>query len=111
MVNSPRPTRAEATDVANAILDGTDAVMLSEETAMGSYPIEAVNILNRISRATETQLQEHSLIDEPISELLPLTAAAISRSACRMAEDLDAAAIVAGTTSESTNLLKVIEVK
>jgi len=45
--------------VANAILDGTDALMLSEETAMGSYSIEAVKILNRISRATETQLQEH----------------------------------------------------
>lgn len=102
MVSSPRPTRAEATDVANAILDGTDALMLSEETATGAYPIEAVKILNRISRATESQLQQRSLINEPISELLPLTAASISRSACRMAEDLDAAAIVAGTTSGST---------
>lgn len=53
MLNSPRPTRAEATDVANAVLDGTDAVMLSEESAVGRYPVESVRWLDRIARATE----------------------------------------------------------
>jgi pyruvate kinase len=53
MVSNSRPTRAEATDVANAILDGTDAVMLSEESAVGSYPVEAVEMLSRIARLTE----------------------------------------------------------
>lgn len=102
MVNSPRPTRAEATDVANAILDGTDALMLSEETAVGAYPIEAVKVLDRIARATEPYLQQRDFLNEPVSDLLPMTPSAISRAACQMAEDLDAAAIVAGTSSGST---------
>ena len=102
MVNSPRPTRAEATDVANAILDGTDAVMLSEETAMGNYPIEAVHILDRIARVTEAHLDQRLFVSEAMSDRLPMTASSISRAACQMAEDLGAAAIVAGTSSGST---------
>ena len=102
MVNSPRPTRAEATDVANAILDGTDGLMLSEETAMGAYPIEAVRVLDRISRANEPYLKERDFLNEPTSELLPMTPSSISRAAYQMAEDLGAAAIVAGTSSGST---------
>lgn len=102
MVSSPRPTRAEATDVANAIFDGTDALMLSEETAMGTYPIEAVEMMDRIARATEPYLKETDFLNEPMPELLPMIPSSISRAACRMAEDLHAAAIVAGTSSGST---------
>jgi pyruvate kinase len=102
MVESPRPTRAEATDVANAILDGTDALMLSEETAMGAYPVEAVKILDRIARVTEPYLRERDFLNEPMPESLPMTASSISRSACWMADNLHAAGIVAGTSSGST---------
>jgi pyruvate kinase len=102
MMESPRPTRAEVTDVANAILDGTDAVMLSDETAAGRYPIESVAALDLIATATEPALAEHSFLDEPFSPHLPLTGAAISRAACWLARDLNAAAIVASTTNGST---------
>jgi|Deesub1362A_J573_1020465.scaffolds.fasta_scaffold01546_1 pyruvate kinase len=102
MIDNPRPTRAEATDVANAILDGTDAVMLSEESAVGRYPVEAVRVLDRIARATEPAIAHQPLLEEPVSELLPATEAAISRAACWLAEDLKPAAIVASTTSGGT---------
>ncbi len=102
MMESPRPTRAEATDVANAILDGTDAVMLSDETAVGRYPLEAVAVLDRIALATEPTLDGRAFLREPLSGLLPATEAAISRAACYLAQDIDPAAIVASTTSGGT---------
>lgn len=102
MINSPRPTRAEATDVANAILDGTDALMLSDETAMGEYPIEAVQVLDRIAITTEFHLNEYPFIKDPMSGHASTTESAIGRSACLLAEDLHAAAIVAATSSGST---------
>lgn len=102
MMENPRPTRAEATDVANAILDGTDAVMLSDETAVGAYPVEAVTMLDRLAQATEPYLQDAIGASRVIPQLLPRTPAAISHAAYRLAVDLEAAAIVAPTSSGST---------
>lgn len=101
MIRNPRPTRAEATDVANAILDGTDAVMLSGETASGKYPVEAVKMMVRIIRRTEEVL--------PYAELLAgrrsggsSISDAISHATCQTAHDLKAAAIVTSTQSGAT---------
>jgi pyruvate kinase len=102
MMDSPRPTRAEANDVANAVLDGTDAVMLSDETAVGSYPVEAVRILDRIARATEPALVENGFLDDRLSQWVPATQGSISRAVCHLAADLQAAVIVACTTSGSS---------
>ncbi|MCF8098810.1 MAG: pyruvate kinase [Desulfarculaceae bacterium] len=102
MMDNPRPTRAEAADVANAILDGTDAVMLSDETAMGSYPVESVSMMDRLCRASEGQVNSETLLKEELSPLLPAVAAALSRAACWLSRDLKPAAIVASTTSGST---------
>ena len=102
MVESPRPTRAEAADVANAVLDGTDAVMLSEETATGRFPVEAVRVLDRVCRRTEPFLEGEGFLKDPISDRLPPVQTAVSRSACWLARDLEAAAIVAFTASGST---------
>jgi pyruvate kinase len=105
MMENPRPTRAEATDVANAVLDGTDALMLSDETAMGSYPMEAVAVLDRIARATEPYLEPAHFLSESTGAggaALPDIASAISRAACGLALELNAAAIIASTSSGST---------
>ena len=102
MMDNPRPTRAEAADVANAILDGTDAVMLSDETAMGSYPLESVEMMDRLCRATEGQVNSETLLKEELSHLLPAATAALSRAACWLSRDLKPAAIVASTTSGGT---------
>jgi pyruvate kinase len=91
MVSSPLPTRAEVTDVANAVLDGTDAVMLSEETAVGRDPVAAVDMMARLLAETEPLLPAH---DGPTHGL---EGNALACAAARLAEDLDAAAIVAPT--------------
>jgi pyruvate kinase len=99
MVDNPRPTRAEATDVANAILDGTDAVMLSDETAAGKYPIEAVMIMDRIARAAESCLDEVKFENIPTLEG---TNDATSRSSYFIAKQTSAAAIITPTWSGSS---------
>ncbi len=102
MIESPRPTRAEAADVANAVLDGTDGLMLSDETAVGIYPVEAVHVLDRIAGEVEKHQEKGFFVDEATSDALPATASAIGRAACSMAEELHAQAIVAATSSGST---------
>ena len=102
MLERPRPTRAEATDVANAILDGTDALMLSEETAMGQYPVDAVATLDRIARATEPYMDERAYLEQENSTMLNTIPAGISRAAYLLALDLKAAAIVATSSSGKT---------
>lgn len=97
MVNNPAPTRAETTDVANAVLDGADAVMMSEETAMGSFPVETVRYMRKITSEAEKLLLHNHKIEEPghdkgIPEFL-------AYSACLLAEKAKAKAIVAHSRS------------
>lgn len=105
MMESPRPTRAEASDVANAILDGTDAVMLSGETAVGKYPVEAVEMMRRIICKAEDELFRKHPTYEGKAEGEPTIAHAISDAACLAAADVGAKAIVVFTQSGFTALL------
>jgi pyruvate kinase len=104
MIEAPAPTRAEASDVATAIYDGTDAVMLSAETATGKYPREAVEIMDRIAQRVEGDTSYERIInaDHPGTRAEPSDA--ITTAAYHVARDIDAAAIVNFTTSGSTAL-------
>lgn len=102
MVHSAYPTRAEVSDVANAILDGADAVMLSEETAAGEYPEEAAQMMAKVAVEAETALPYPRILSEKMETLVPQTDDAIAYAACHIAEQLGAAAIVASTSSGST---------
>lgn len=102
MIRNPRPTRAEASDVANAIFDGTDAVMLSGETAAGKYPLEAVMMMSRIAERTEKALDYNDLLKKRTAEMPRTTTDAISHATCAIAHDLGAAAIITSTRSGFT---------
>ncbi len=102
MVKSSRPTRAEVTDVANAVLDGTDAVMLSAETAVGDHPIEAVETMSRISRAIETSSRYHDLPRVRFREAEPTFSNATALAAAQAAEALGIRKIICFTESGNT---------
>ncbi|MGA3245097.1 MAG: pyruvate kinase [Bacteroidota bacterium] len=99
MIESPRPTRAEANDVANAVLDGADAVMLSAETSVGKFPVDAVLTMDRIIRKAETRYQSHFDIAKASATREFTIFDAIGRAACAIANDIDAKAIIVITHS------------
>ena len=98
MIHNPRPTRAEASDVANAVYDGTSAVMLSGETAAGSYPVEAVEAMAKIAEASENSIDYKERFHDN-AFVIGSSMDAISHSTCQMAIDIGADAIVACTLS------------
>jgi pyruvate kinase len=102
MIGSPRPTRAEVTDVANAILDGTDAVMLSAESAIGAYPTEAVRTMAQVAREVEQHYPHASLRDRRLENFEPTIASSIAEAATRVSAELKIPYIVTGTTTGNT---------
>jgi len=105
MERNPRPTRAEASDVANAILDGSSAIMLSGETAIGKYPVEAVKALHSLALTTEPCLEEYGYLQKIPFHSANVVTEAISGAVRTMAKDLQAAAIVCLTESGFTSRL------
>lgn len=106
MTNNPRPTRAEVSDVGNAILDGTDAIMLSGETANGDYPVEAVSTMNCIAQRIESALEYKDLFVERGFEHLESRTRAVAHATVQMAYELDAGTII--TPTESGYTTKVV---
>ncbi|HXQ41870.1 MAG TPA: pyruvate kinase [Candidatus Udaeobacter sp.] len=104
MVHAPAPTRAEASDVATAVYDGADAMMLSAESAMGAYPLESVSMMNRIIARTERDPLHRRLMGAQHPEPEATAPDAISAAAAQVAHTLSAAAIITYTTSGSTAL-------
>lgn len=104
MVASPVPTRAEVSDVATAVYDGADAIMLSAETAAGDYPVETVSTMNQVAEQVERDPLYRSLVETARTDPEPTAADAITAAARQVADTIDAAAIVTFTTSGSTTL-------
>ena len=102
MISLPVPTRAEVADVANAVFDGTDAVMLSGETSIGRYPLEAVRFMAEVSMEAEKALPYDAMLVDKRDHLEPLTDDAIAYNACQTAHQLGASLIVAFTESGGT---------
>ncbi|MFR8346874.1 MAG: pyruvate kinase [Mediterraneibacter gnavus] len=102
MMRNPRPTRAEVTDVANAVYDGTDAVMLSGETAQGKYPVEALQMMVHISENTEQHLDYDMILDKAGDHLKRGISSAIGYSSVLAAANLKAKAIITPTVSGAT---------
>lgn len=102
MMSVARPTRAEASDVANAILDGTDAIMLSGETASGQYPIEAVKTMAKIAVEAEDMLDHEGLLNKPVKRNEIEATEAVARATARLANLIGAKAILTTTTSGQT---------
>ena len=101
MMRNPRPTRAEVSDVANAILDGTDAIMLSGESANGDWPVQSVQTMAKIALETEKQLSYETCVSKA-KKHIPAIAGVISRGACNAANELKASAIISSTQSGAT---------
>ena len=105
MERNPKPTRAEASDVANAILDGTSAVMLSGETAAGKYPVEAVQTMADLARRAEASLREYGYLQKILPHPSNVVTEAVSQATVRMVEQLGAAAIFSLTETGFTSRL------
>lgn len=102
MITNPTPTRAEASDVATAVFDGADTVMLSAETAAGAYPLEAVSIMARILQTTEAHIKDYPQDGPSQLQVEPSVYHAVAQAAVKLADDIDAKALVVFTASGNT---------